>query len=160
MGRGECSFPLNTLAVSVAVVLTVSWCPAEPWSGGPVPQHPAGSGAQQRHLSGPAGGVSGLLQRPQGQGHHREAQGEVMCRPVDRNLSDHTLTRTLRPLSSECPAGPVHQVSAHEQEQAAAAPAGQERLAAAPRQPLGLQGAAAAQHAEDHAAQPRERHAE
>lgn len=106
---------LHTPHKTVAVVLTVGWCQTEPRTGGPVHGHPAGSGAEQRHLSGPAGGVPGLLQRPQGQGHHREAQGEVTGGRLPSGLREFWLTPEPFPsLFPECPAGPVHQVSPHE----------------------------------------------
>lgn len=91
--------PQETLAGRAAVVLTVGWCQTEPRTGGPVHQHPAGSGAEQRHLSGPAGGVPGLLQRPQGQGHHREAQGEVTGGRLPSGLSGILLDPQTFPVS-------------------------------------------------------------
>lgn len=60
----------------------------------------------------------------------------------------------------ECPVGPVHKISPHEQNKTTTAHFGQERLLAASCVPLRVQGAATPDPAEDDAPQSRERHAE
>lgn len=61
---------------------------------------------------------------------------------------------------SECPVGPVHKISPHEQDKTTAAHSGQKWLPAASRVSLGVQGAAPPHTAEDDASQSRERHSQ
>lgn len=142
----------------------------EPWTGGSVRQHAVESGPEPNHCDH-VGDVFGLLQRSERQSYNRETQSEFGVKWYLRSdISQCSLSRgvwrsrmvTFKVLLHlpEFPAGPVCEISPNEQNKAAAACSGQERLPAASRFPLGVQGAAAPHPAEDHAAQSRERHAE
>lgn len=137
----------------------------ESWTGGSILQHTVESGPEPHH-SGHAGDLFRLLHGSQRQRDNREAQGKfVFLSNTESQVAvfDTTIINLVSVFLlfiSECPVGPVHKISPHEQDKTTAAHSGQKWLPAASRVSLRVQGSAPPHTAEDDASQSRERHSQ